>query len=388
MWILAAEEEGNDNTFVRELVALTSDMIKTKQSAVRAGEMGTKSRVQPRHQKNRSADFDRVCAARIKGESQTAASKQSVHMQAHAVAEAEQVERLRRLGLTEEQIDAPTTIDALAGSPTSDDDNDETAALVLIPGSKTFTAGFAGDDAPCALFPSKVGRPRHAGVMVGMGQKEAYVGDEAQCKRGILSLKQPIERGMFTNWDDVRATPSLAPPHCPLRLPRSRSRDGGCYDIQAERLFHHALYNELRVAPEEHAIVVTDSPCSPRADRERLCQLLFETFGARHVHLTTKPILALFSSGRTTGISVHVGDSGVTVLPVYEGFGLAHALHTSDIGGRHVTDQLMAIMTERGYSFVRTHPRPRLAASTHLLRMRMRAPTPRRIHPPAAHAPA
>ena len=47
----------------------------------------------------------------------------------------------------------------------------EFQALVIDNGSGMSKAGFAGDDAPRAVFPSIVGRPRHTGVMVGMGQK-------------------------------------------------------------------------------------------------------------------------------------------------------------------------------------------------------------------------
>lgn len=134
-----------------------------------------------------------------------------------------------------------------------------------------FQAGFAGDDVPCVVFPNLIGRPRNKHAMVSMGQKDMYFGDEAEARRGVLSLSYPIHHGIVRCWEGI------------------------------ESVWEHTFDQELRVSTEEHPVLLTEAPLNPKINREKMVEIMFEGFNIPATYIAIQAVLSLYASGRTTG---------------------------------------------------------------------------------------
>ena len=118
-----------------------------------------------------------------------------------------------------------------------------------------------------------------------------------------------------------------------------------------EKIWHHAIYNELRVIPEEHSLLLTESRLNLKYQREKMAQIMFETFDVPALYIANDSVLSLYSSGRNTGVVMDSGKSSTRITPVYEGYALHYASQKLDLAGDNITNHLMKNFTERGYSF-------------------------------------
>lgn len=182
-------------------------------------------------------------------------------------------------------------------------------------------AGFAGGDKPRCLFRACVGRTKHVRMMPG-GALEGYdtfVGLKAEEHRGAMLLNYPMEHGIIKNWADM------------------------------ERLWQHVYAREnLNVASEDHAVLLTEAPLNPSANREQAAEMFFDGFNVPAMFCSPQAILSLYASGRTTGLVLDSGDGVTHAVPVYEGYALPHAIVRMDFAGRDITNQLQLHLRRAG----------------------------------------
>ncbi|MFW9876118.1 MAG: actin, cytoplasmic 2 [Candidatus Thorarchaeota archaeon] len=194
--------------------------------------------------------------------------------------------------------------------------------IVLDNGTGISKNGFGGEDQPRSVFPTVIGKPKYGNIMPDVKDysREWYIGEEAMELKGIMNLQFPIEHGVVEDW------PAM------------------------ERIWHYTFYTDLRIDPSEYPVLLTEAPLNPRLNREKMTEIMFETFNIPAIYIATQAVLSLYASGRTTGCVIDIGDGVSHVVPIFEGFALTHAIQRIDLAGRDVTQYLRRLLRQRGYA--------------------------------------
>ncbi|XP_066110776.1 actin-like protein 7B [Saccopteryx bilineata] len=198
-------------------------------------------------------------------------------------------------------------------------------ALIIDLGSQYCKCGHAGQPRPTHFISSTVGRRHPEAAEVGDARKETYVGHELLNMEAPLKLVNPLKHGVVVDWD--------------------------CVQSICEYVFHTAM----KIVPEEYAILVSDPPLSPRGNREKYAELMFETFGVPALHVASQSLLSLYSYGKTTGLVVESGHGVSHVVPISEGNVLPGLTGRAEYAGGALTNYLLQLLNEAGHRFTDAH---------------------------------
>ncbi|RWR88715.1 actin-related protein 7 [Cinnamomum micranthum f. kanehirae] len=143
-------------------------------------------------------------------------------------------------------------------------------AVVVDAGSKLLKAGFAAPDQdPALIIPTKMKRMLEDGDLTDSSMFEDVSVD-------------PVMRGFIKDWDAM------------------------------EDLLHYVLYTGLGwEIGNEGQILFTDPLSTPKAVRERLVQLMFETFNISGFYASEQAVLSLYAVGRISGCTVDIGHGKI-----------------------------------------------------------------------------
>merc|ERR1712166_639697 len=210
-------------------------------------------------------------------------------------------------------------------------DEDTKAAAVIDNGTGYLKGGLAGESEPDAMFRACVGYPKidpRTGevppVIFGEPTQESYVAP-SMAQEAFMQMKFPVAHGMIDNWDDMEKIWSHLFTH-ELKVSVGNSEDNEDVDVEG--------------------VLMTEAARNPKYNREQSCAIMFEKFGVDQFFLAIQAILALYSSGRMTGLALDVGEGVTHTVPIFEGYTMSHAVTRHNLAGRDLTEYSIRLLGE------------------------------------------
>lgn len=183
-------------------------------------------------------------------------------------------------------------------------------AVVIDTGTGFTKCGLAGEDHVLSVVPSRVQLLQQSVP----GQPRYVVPENLEGSCSVMN------RGVVSDWDAL------------------------------EVLWQHLFYCSLGMQPEELAVLVADSPISPRTNREKVAEILFECFHVPAMQTVHQALLALYAYGRTTGLVLGSGHGTSYVAPILTGDLAPLDTYRLDVAGADLTEYLAQLLQAGGHS--------------------------------------
>jgi len=189
-------------------------------------------------------------------------------------------------------------------------------------GTSYIRAQAAGKEKP-SVFPNVFGQLRYQNSLHDKVFVDSWKLSAAEDRRGLLNMEAPVRRSVITNFDAM------------------------------EQMLRYIFLCEYRLDPELSPVLLTEPAINPKPNRQKTAEMMFETLHVPYLLLSPQPVLALYASGRTSGVSVESGEGSTYVVPIVNGCAIPGAVQRCDVAGSDITDYLMQMLIKEGKPFSR-----------------------------------
>ena len=181
--------------------------------------------------------------------------------------------------------------------------------VVIDIGTSTAKAGFSSDMGPQLEVPSLARAPKAAA-------------GETQTTGDYREQSRIMERGIVTNFSRL--------------------------EILWSDIFHLLGIS----SPSEYALFLTNRDLTPKANKEKSLQIMFEEFQVASLSFGLSSVCSVVGSGRLHGTAVNLGGGTCIVSPVYDGYPICSSIHCLNLAGDDITEHLMNILNREGSAII------------------------------------
>lgn len=203
------------------------------------------------------------------------------------------------------------------------------AVIAIDNGSACIKAGIAGEEVPRTVVPTVC---TYSGELCSVGLA-AIAAANALTTRAQQQQQQHHQRRQRHKGGHKM--------HFPLD-PRKET------DFEAlEDVWEFIFSQELRIDAGEHPVVMTEVPAMTARARERMAEVLFESFRVPALNISSPAVLSLFAQGMATGVAVDCGNR-IQLVPVVDGVVLESVESKDRNATAGLTEYLARQLTGRG----------------------------------------